>query len=59
MTLTANNYLLYQLSGHIQAEISCEKSTVFTFPIDKPKLHSLTLWQNRSRPTKGLHLNNL
>ena len=59
ITLTSNTHLLYQLSGHVQAAIVCEKSTVFTSPIEKPKLHSLTLRRNRSMPTTGHHLKSI
>ena len=36
-----------------------EKSTVFNFPIEKPKLPNLTLPLNRSRSTQGHNLNKL
>ena len=39
------------------AAIVSEKSTVFTFPIEKLMLQNLTLSQNRSRSTYGHHLN--
>ena len=37
------------------AAIVSEKSTVFTFPIEKPKLPNLTLSLNRSRSLQGHH----
>ena len=41
------------------AAIVSEKSTVFTLPIEKPKLTNLTLPLNRSRSLEGHHLNKL
>ena len=50
--------LLLQTFRSLAAIVS-EKSTVFSFPIEKPKLPNLTLPLNMSRSLQGHHLNKL
>ena len=61
MTLTFNTHISSYILPNLRllAAIASEISTVFTFPIEKPKFPNLTLPLNRSRSLQCHHLNKL